>query len=342
MDRKRAVAGVGGVAVSEDFTWHGGRLAQARAIFGDGPEPWIDLSTGINSRPWPGAAAIAPDWCNLPDPQGLVKLEEAAAAYFGADPDHVCAVPGSEMGLRLLGALFELPARHLTPAYRTHGAIFPVSRAVASLDAPPTEPTMLVLANPNNPDGRMLPRASLREWLDWEETAGGWMIVDEAFADVTPDISLAGDVDCEGRLIVMRSFGKFFGLAGVRLGFMIAPRRIVAALRHFLGDWPVSAAAIAIGTAAYHDLDWIASARKAIDLRARALDTLLMRHGLEAKGECPLFRLVECPDAHGLFERLARHRILTRPFEERSDWLRFGLPAGEAQLDRLDRALRDG
>lgn len=332
--------------MTDGFTWHGGRLAQARAVFGDGPDPWIDLSTGINPQPWPGADAIAPDWRALPDPDALRALEAAAAASFGADPAHVCAVPGSEMGLRLLRVLFDLPARHWMPCYRTHAAIFPNSRPVAvpagPLAGPPTSPDVLVLANPNNPDGRIVPPAELLAWLGWQEAVGGWMVVDEAFADVVPEASLAAQVADGRSLIVTRSFGKVFGLAGVRLGFVIAPPPVLATLREYLGDWPVSAAAIAIGTAAYRDTGWIAAARVAIRRRAGVLDALLRRHGFEPLGHCPLFRLVEVADARALFERLARRQILTRPFEDHPHWLRLGLPAGDGELDRLDRALGDG
>lgn len=200
--------------MSGTFTWHGGRLAAARAQFGDGPHPWLDLSTGINPIAWPGAVMIAPDWGSLPDPEDLRALEQAAALHFGVDPANVCAVPGSELGLRLLGALFDLPARHLTPSYRTHAEIFPGSRAIPAPKGPLPQATMLVLANPNNPDGRVLSPETLRRWLVWQGEAGGWLVVDEAFADGAPQISMAPHVADDRCLIVMRSFGKFFGLAG--------------------------------------------------------------------------------------------------------------------------------
>jgi len=328
--------------MSGTFTWHGGRLAAARAQFGDGPHPWLDLSTGINPIAWPGAAMIAPDWGSLPDPEDLRALEQAAALHFGADPANVCAVPGSELGLRLLGALFDLPARHLTPSYRTHAEIFPDSRAVPAPKGPLPQATMLVLANPNNPDGRVLSPETLRRWLVWQEEAGGWLVVDEAFADGAPPISMAPHVANDRCLIVMRSFGKFFGLAGVRLGFLIGPRSVIVRLRRLLGDWPLSAAAIAIGRAAYGDGAWIAAAREALACRAGALDALLRNHGLAAAGDCPLFRLIEHDDAHGIFTLLARQQVLTRPFDDHPRWLRFGLPAGPEELERIDRALRHG
>lgn len=322
------------------FTWHGGRLAEARAAYGG--TDWIDLSTGISPLVWPGAGQVAPDWRSLPDPNDLMALEAAAAAHFGVDPDHVCTVPGSEMGLRLVGRMLDLPGRWLTPCYRTHGEIFAQGRPLAEGEDVPREAVALLLANPNNPDGRVLPPARLLGWLDGLERAGGWLIVDEAYADAMPSCSIAGAVGDDRRLILLRSFGKFFGLAGVRLGFLLGPRAIVAEARRMMGEWPVSAAATAFGQAAYRNREWIGETVGVLKARAAQLDALLARHGLVARGECPLFRLVEVEDGFALFDRLARRAILTRPFEENRGWLRLGLPGDAAALERLDRALADG
>jgi len=170
----------------------------------------------------------------------------------------------------------------------------------------------------------------------------GWLLVDEAFADCDPALSIAEMVGDDQRLVVFRSFGKFFGLAGVRLGFVLAPQDIVAALRERLGAWPLSAAAMAIGTAAYADRDWIAATRRRLPRAAAALDAVLVRRGHRPVGACPLFRLIERPDAHARFEQLARCAILTRPFADQPHWLRIGLPADAAALARLETALADG
>jgi cobalamin biosynthesis protein CobC len=183
----------------------------------------------------------------------------------------------------------------------------------------------LLLARPSNPQGLLWPLPA----------SGVRLIVDEAFADAMPESSILPHCNA----IVLRSFGKFFGLAGVRLGFVIAPPEDLERLRHWLGGWPVSAAAIAIGTAAYRDTDWQTEMRDRLTQEARALDRVLARHGLSAEGECPLFCLVRTPGAAVLFERLAAQGILTRPFDYASDWLRFGLPGSTDALDRLDRAL---
>lgn len=317
------------------WTGHGGQLPTARAVYGDGDAPWIDLSTGINPHSWPGVEGLAIDWARLPDAGALNRLEAAAAAYFGADPSCVMALPGTEIGLRLLGERLPGPVRYRWPSYRTHKEMVPHASAVAS-EAMDTGAGTLILANPNNPDGRMTPGTVLRAQM-----AEGWLVVDEAFADADPRHSVAGDVGPDRRLIVLRSFGKFFGLAGVRLGFLIAPPQLIATFRARIGAWPVSAAAIAIGTAAYRDAAWIAETRARLPEETATLDRVLKAHGHSPIGECSLFRLIET-DAHALFERLARRSILTRPFDHDPRWLRIGLPANGAALARLDAALADG
>lgn len=324
--------------MTHPFVWHGGALAEAKRHFGG--EAWIDLSTGINPDPWPHADTTPIDWHRLPERADIAALEATAADHFGADPDHVCAVPGTEIGLRLVGRLIGGPAHHVTPSYRTHSEIFRGSRAIAWANAK-RSPGTLLLANPNNPDGRIVPPSALHD-LFATRSASDWLLVDEAFADCALGISIARAVGPDKNLIVFRSFGKFFGLAGLRLGFVVAPPDMIGALRAQLGAWPVSAAAIAVGTAAYRDQRWIDEARAALPARAAALDALLVRHGYQPIGECPLFRLIEIPDAAALFERLARAAILTRPFAERPGWLRVGLPPGAAAFERLDAALAHG
>lgn len=327
----------------ERWTWHGGGLRAARARFAHAPEPWIDLSTGINPHGWPHDRALAGqpcDWARLPDERELLGLEAAAADYFGVDPAFLCAVPGTEIGLRLIEGLIEGPAHHATPSYRTHAEMLPGSRPIAWDRLADADGATLVLANPNNPDGRLLYRGEMRDVLG--RRGGGWLLVDEAFADTAPAASIACEIAEDRRLLVFRSFGKFFGLAGVRLGFVLGPPAFLARLRRKLGAWPLSAPAIAIGAAAYRDRPWIEAMRLRLPAEAAALDAALIRCSLEPAGACPLFRLVEVDDAHALFDRLAARAILTRPFAENPRWLRIGLPGDAAAVSRLEAALRDG
>lgn len=325
--------------MSDPLRHHGGNLAAARARFGEGP--WLDLSTGINPVAWPVPAELTADLGPLPDPAALAQLEAAAAAHFGVSPALVCALPGSEMGLRLLGPLLGGLACHRVPGYRTHGAAFADSLPLSPA-APVPGDAALLLANPNNPCGTLLDRAALAALLAERTAAGGWLIVDEAFVDAHPEASIAPLVGDGRRLIVFRSFGKFFGLAGLRLGFVIAPPALVTRYRALLGDWPIDATALAIGTRAYRDCAWIEATRATLARRAAAFDALLRRHGLAPEGSSPLFRLVAHPDASDIFERMARAHILARPFDYAPRWLRFGVPADPQVLDRLDRALRHG
>lgn len=326
--------------MKHEWTWHGGALEAAKRAFGDKAAPWIDLSTGINPHGWPGAAHVDIDWQRLPEREAIAGLEETAADYFGIEPAHICAVPGSEIGLRLVGRLIGGSARHIAPSYRTHGEIFASSRHLEfdQIEKERLDDAHLVLANPNNPDGRVI----APDMLDGLQPKRGWMLVDEAFVDCMPGVSIAAKVTDERRLAVFRSFGKFFGLAGVRLGFLIAPRPLVTEMHALLGAWPVSAAAVAIGQAAYADAPWIAMTRERLPKDAARLDALLSQHGIEAQGACPLFHLIRRDDAPVLFERLARAAIWTRPFAERADWLRIGLPADEEAYARLDEVLGDG
>lgn len=325
--------------MSGAFSVHGGRLAEARARFGGDREDWLDLSTGINPIPWPDAGTISVDWHALPDPADLARLERQAASYFGVDPALCGAVPGSETGLRLIARILGLPGVHLPLTYSTHAAAFDHARPIGSTAQMPAGPTALVIANPNNPDGRIIAAERLHALLERQERENGWLIVDEAFADCRPEGSMASHVETGRRLVVLRSFGKFFGLAGVRLGFVLGPAELLCSLRNLQGEWPVCTAALTFGTAAYRDSEWIAVTRRDLPRRAARLDAVLGRHGLVPEGACPLFRLVDIDDAPALFGKLARRHILTRPFAGHPRRLRFGLPAGEAALARLDSAL---
>jgi len=316
------------------FTHHGGDLAAAVAAYGGACEDWIDLSTGINPLPWPVPPDLPIDWRALPDREALLALEREAAAHFGADPDLCRAAPGSEIALRVIAVSLGLPGRCFAPTYRSHIEAFDKARA---LEAGPA--TVLVVANPNNPDGTLRGRDEIAALLAAQEAVGGWLLVDEAFADCHPGVSVADMVARERRLVVLRSFGKFFGLAGVRLGFVLAPPALLSALNRRLGAWPVSAAALAIGRAAYGDRAWIAATRRDLGGRAAALDEVLIRHGMAVQGACPLFRLAHAPNAASLFEGLARRHVLTRPFEQSGRMLRLGLPRDSAALARLDEAL---
>lgn len=333
-----AMAEQGMQAISTLFTGHGGRIDEAMRLYPQAEQPWLDLSTGINPVPWQPPASLIVDPHPLPSQSDLRALEVAAARHFQVDPARVAAVPGSEIALRLLPSLGLPPIASTAPGYATHAAI--ADHAFDSLDAVPNR--TLLLANPNNPDGRLIAPDRLLALAHEQAAGGGWLALDEAFADAVPGSSLLPHLAADAPVLVLRSFGKYFGLAGLRLGFVVAPEPIIARIRHLLGDWPVSAHAIAFGRAAYEDRDWITATAASLSTRATAVDTLLARHSLAATGACPLFRLVETPEAAAVFDRLAGAGILVRPFADNPKWLRFGLPADDAASARLDRALAGG
>jgi len=325
---------------------HGGRVGAARAAWPDAPEAWIDLSTGINPWPYPVGSIDAEAWTRLPDPQALAGLEAAMAAAFGVAAERVIACAGSEAALRLLPLLRTAPARVgiAAPTYASHADAWAghdvrcadLAGLIADIDAL----DVLVVTRPNNPDGAMADPALLAHAAAALAARGGWLVLDEAFADAMSGASLATQ-RWAAEAIVLRSFGKSYGLAGLRLGAVIAPPALTETLRHRLGDWPVSGAAVTIGTRAYRDGKWLVAAQVRLAQTAARLDALLGAHGLAAHGRCPLFRLIDDPRAPALHAGLAARAILTRAFAERPHWLRFGLPGDDADWTRLALALQE-
>jgi cobalamin biosynthetic protein CobC len=334
---------------SAGFAHHGGRLGAARAAYSDAPQPWIDLSTGINPKSYPAPRARGATLNRLPDTGELSRLEAVAAAAFGVDdPQRVVATGGTEAALRLLPyVLGQKVAVVAGPTYGSHAdgwerAGVP-SRVVpdSQLEDSIADQTALVVVNPNNPDGRIVSRERLRHLHDVLGVRGGMLVVDEAFAEVTPESSvadLAGSNEAQ-RLVVLRSFGKFFGLAGLRLGFVVGAPELMARIRSVIGDWPVSVDALAAGLAAYADRGWAERTRVQLARSAQRLDELLSRYGFEVVGGTSLYRLVRADDAPVRFERLASAGILTRPFQHDSSLLRFGLPGTGDAWRRLNDVL---
>jgi cobalamin biosynthetic protein CobC len=206
--------------------------------------------------------------------------------------------------------------------------------------APLGEAGLAVVVNPNNPDGRIFGRAELRALARRLHSHGGLLIVDEAFMDVGPREESLAEAMEESNVVVLRSFGKVFGLAGLRLSFALAEENLAARLRAALGPWPVSGPALAISAQALSDAQWLEDTRHALAEASRRLDALLASAGLERIGGTSLFTLVKANDAPTLFDRLGRAGIFVCRFVEGPTWLRFGLPGTEADWDRLAAALR--
>lgn len=314
---------------------HGGDLEAARLLFPDAPQPFVDLSTGINPHAYPLPPFPANVFAQLPQAASLDALADRAAQAYGAPTGaHVVAAPGTQILFSLVVALVK-PGRAavLGPTYAEHARAAALAghqvAEVAGLDGV-RHADLAIVVNPNNPDGRIVSRDDLlacaRDCL---------LLVDEAFIDVAPpQTSLAGDVG-RGNIIVLRSFGKFFGLAGLRLGFALTSPALAARLRAALGPWAVGGPALAVGLSALADRAWIAATQARLAQEVVRLDQVLGGAGLEIVGGTSLFRLARTHAAAELFERLGRAGILVRRFAEMPDCLRFGLPAAEAQWQRL-------
>jgi cobalamin biosynthesis protein CobC len=325
---------------------HGGNLAAAKARFGISSDGWLDLSTGINPNPYPLPSVPRDAWARLPDGGLDLAARRAAAGRYGApDADHVLAAPGTQSLIQWLPRL-RAPGRLavIGPTYEEHHAAWSAAgHAVETIDAREVMAAAaavdaIIVVNPNNPDGHRFDPDHLLEIEDRLARRGGLLIVDEAFADVEPGLSLCGKVG-ERRLIVLRSFGKFFGLAGLRLGFALAAPALLDRLRGLIGPWAVGGPALSIAAEALADSAWIEATGRHLAADARRLDTLLTDAGLAVIGGTDLYRLTTTPKAEALYEFLGRRGILIRPFPQFPDRLRWGLPGDDAAFERLTEGL---
>lgn len=325
---------------------HGGRLDAARRAYPHAREPWIDLSTGINPIPYPLPAIALEAWTRLPDDAAFANLEAAARAAYGAPRD--CAIvagAGAQAFIQLLPRVF--PARRvgvLDFTYAEHGACWAANGAKVETVRTIEELAgfdVAVIVNPNNPDGRILLPRDLGPLAQEMTRKGGLLVIDESFMDFTPERSATTLASLEG-VVLLRSFGKAYGLAGVRLGFALCAPARAAVLRAALGPWAVSGPTLAIGAQALADVRWRAAAAAACAAEAERLDAGLARAGFELLGGASLFRLVRHDKAPDWFMRLCEKGVLVRAFPERPDWLRFGLPGTETAWARLNAALEIG
>lgn len=316
---------------------HGGNIDAAIARFGGTAADWIDLSTGINRVPYSVPPIPDAAWTMLPTRAAMERLIAAArAAYRTAAA--ILPVAGAQAAIQMIPRLAPPGrARVLGPTYNEHAAalrsagwtVEEVSTADALAGA-----DIAVVVNPNNPDGRVLGPDALRA------LAGrvGRLVVDESFADATPDVSVACRASDPG-ILVLRSFGKFYGLAGLRLGFVLGPGSEVARLADMAGPWPVNGAAIEVGAIALADSAWSGDTSERLSREARRLDALATAAGWRIAGGTTLFRLYDTPDAAHAQARLAQARIWSRAFPYSGTWLRLGLPGHEAEWNRLAAAL---
>lgn len=309
----------------------------AKARFGG--TNWIDLSTGINRVAYPIPDVSQEAWTALPNRSALARLEQAARGAYGCSAP-LLALAGAQAAIQLVPRLAAAGrARILAPTYNEHSAALRAAgwdvKDVVSL-AELAGADLAVVVNPNNPDGQLHDRAAL---LALSQLVGR-LVVDESFADVCPEFSVGPDAEM-GRILVQRSFGKFYGLAGVRLGFVIGGACDIAALTEMAGPWAISGAAIEIGIAALSDSKWRDATLRRLRYEAMQLDALACSVGWTVVGGTPLFRLYETPHAIEAQEQLARHQIWSRTFPYSRTWVRLGLPGGTHEWARIKTAFQD-
>lgn len=309
---------------------HGGDIDKAASRFGRAD--WIDLSTGINRRPWPAGPLSPHALTALPTRADTARLCAAAAARFGSPPDQVLPLAGASAAIQLLPhVLAGRRAAVLSPTYNEHAASL---RAAGWAVAEPSDPAALegadlaVIVNPNNPDGREFTPAQIAAVA----ATVGHLVVDESFADPRPDLSVA--TARPDNVTALRSFGKFWGLAGLRLGFAIAAPDLLTRLAERAGPWSVSGPALEIGAQALADADWIDDTVVWLSEAALHLDQIVTPHW-PLVGGTHLFRLYDTPDAPRARDLLARAGIWSRVFPWHPRWIRLGIPGNREEFDRV-------
>jgi cobalamin biosynthetic protein CobC len=324
---------------------HGGDLAWATRRYGAPPAGWLDLSTGVYPSPYPAPDLPPFAMSRFPDRDDMDALIAAARAAYGV-PSGVAiqAVPGSEMAIRLLPLIApQGSVAVVSPTYASHAeawrAAGRVVIAAGSIENLPADATIAVVGNPNNPDGRMTEPDRLADIARRLGERGGLLVIDEAFADAAPGASLMPGLH-NLPAVVLRSLGKFYGLPGLRLGFVAGDAATLARLAPLLGDWPVSGPAVAIGAAVLSDDGWRAATRERLPRDVDRLHEIVDRHLLDVVGGTDFFLLVEDADAGAIHRRLAERGIWTRTFPYEPRWLRLGLPP-EDGFTRLDAALAE-
>ncbi len=323
---------------------HGGDIYRASREFGKAPEDWLDLSTGINPRSYTFDALKTRDMARLPYLRP--DFIQAAARYYGSG--YFAAVAGTQWSIALLpDALTALsPVRRvLVPElgycehaqqWRARGAelvVYPSHDAQAmgetiqqTLQHQPD--THLVVINPNNPTAVTVSEDAIKRWRALQSPAAR-LIVDEAFMDAVPQRSFLQAFAPDAGVIVLRSFGKFFGLAGLRLGFVFAERALLDAINKAQGVWAINGPAQALATAAFADVAWQSTARRLLEDDCACTRAMFRPLLGAASMQSALFSVYAMTphEAQSHYQHLAGHGILTRvvPWREDVSLLRLGL-----------------
>jgi cobalamin biosynthetic protein CobC len=285
------------------------------------------------------------NWGSLPTATSLGNLKQAAAMCYGvSNPELITAAPGTQALIQWLPRMRAAGrVSVVSPTYNEHAHCWRIAEHTVKetwdLAQAEENADVIIVVNPNNPDGYQYDPNDLKSLAKRQAEKGGWLIVDEAFCDVVPELSVANAVGSPG-LIILRSFGKFYGLAGLRLGFALTDPVMTERLSTFLGPWAVSTPAIIIGEEALLEDDWTTTTRQQLQLSSDRLDRLLVASGLEVVGGTTLYRLVATDHAEAIYQTLAQRGIMVRQFQYNPKWLRFGLPRREPAWRRLEVALQ--
>ncbi len=312
---------------------HGGALDAAMLQYGGSRQEWLDLSTGINPNAYPIGDISSDCWVQLPQSSALEGLRVAAERYYSCPDASISIANGTQALIELLPQIIaKSTIAILSPTYEEHQYNWQKygHEVVVTDDLEQAlEADHLLIVNPNNPDGKMVEPSQLLEILAHFRAKNGYLIIDEAFMDMTPEFSLASEAGCSG-LIILRSFGKFFGLAGIRIGFLLADEKLTDLINRRIGLWAISGASIEIATKALGDKVWQQNMRLKLNKDMLKMQQILTENKFHIVGGTDLFCLAKTPHnsyvTNVYFSRFATQNILLREFKYNHQILRFGLP----------------
>lgn len=312
-------------------------------VFPSAPTPWLDLSTGINPWPYPLSNIEISDLHHLPTKRSFENCRDSMSAAFLCPADTILPTPGSEILIRLLPTILQPNTiAILSPSYSDHAnawqragfSVIETGNPINHLE----NVDCIVVCNPNNPDGRTFNFETLTTLHSAMRKRNGWLIIDEAYNDLYPHLSFTSQAG-SNNLIILKSVGKFYGLAGLRLGALIAPPPVLNAMSDRLGVWSISDLVLNVGAEVYQNSKWKLQTRNRLKEASQRLNTLLSQSGLTIAGSTDLFSFVSTPNSHDLWEHLADNGIYTRRFAWSKTHLRIGIPPSEQAEIRLMNTL---
>ena len=325
---------------------HGGDLTEAQRLYNHILiDNWIDLSTGINSNSYDNLDIDLSDLDKLPTRYSYDKLISVAKSYYDVcDASGICISSGAQSLINILPYMFNIKKNIaiLSPTYSEHAlswkkANFSI-REINQIDQISNE-DIVVVTNPNNPDGLVYSHSNIEDIYGKIVINNGLLIIDESFIDVTPELSFVNKIK-NRNIIVLKSFGKFFGLAGLRLGFAIGNQEQISNLKNMLGPWPASTIALSIATKAMLDINWIVSTRLSLLKLSKELNIILSTSGYNIIGSTAFFTLISMENVINLHSELADKGIWTRVFDYNNQWLRIGVPKDKKTLEYFYNAIK--